>query len=461
MQRADSREPKGGRLFGDTMGSGGMLCATHNGEGRSKLPNWRHILIQLANSAEGRLDRLKRTLDQRWGDEPVCIVPYQGYGTRDCLFLKGRVLEDRGIRPADETDSAWRNLRNMYRRFDSDEIPGARVLARIGSVEQIVVADDDGFFETRLVPNPPLPRDRLWHTIELVLLEPQPASESQIRVTGRVLVPPPNSRFGVISDIDDTVIQTNATSMVRMLRATFLENARTRLPFPGVAALYRALQSGTAGATLNPLFYVSSSPWNMYDMLEEFFAIQRIPSGPLLLRDWGFSPLGSQSPLHHRKHKLETICQILDTYPALQFLLIGDSGQEDPEIYREVVGRYPNRILAIYIRNVSRGAKRISAIQALAGEVAAAGSTLVLADETLAAAQHAARQGWIAPQELDELVAAIAADQGTARPTEQASTIVVANQHDVQVGTVKRVLEASQSAERPPIVIVEGGKHAQ
>ena len=367
------------------------------------MPNWRHILIQLANSAEGRLDTLKRALDRRWGDEPICIVTYHGYGTAERLFLKGRVIENPRIQPADQADSVWRNMRNMFRRFDSDEIPGAQVLARFGTAEQAVLADEEGFFEVQLAPGAPLPRGRLWHTVDLTLLEPQPAGQAQIRATGRVLVPPSSSQLGVISDIDDTVIRTNATSMLRMLRATFLKNAHTRLPFPGVAALYRALQSGADGGSFNPLFYVSSSPWNIYDLLDQFFAIQGIPAGPLLLRDWGFSLNGPESPLRHQQHKIETIRQILDTYPALPFLLIGDSGQEDPEIYREVVWLYPNRILAIYIRNVSRDARRIGAIRALAEQLAAAGSTLILADDTLAAAQHAAKQGWIAPQELDEV----------------------------------------------------------
>jgi phosphatidate phosphatase APP1 len=412
------------------------------------VPSWRQILIQLAGSAEGRVDTLKRRLDQRWGDEPICVVAYHGYGTADCVYLKGRALEERSIQPAGEADSAWRNLSNTYRRFDSDEIPGARLLARYGDVEQAVVADDEGFFEARLVLDTPLPHDRLWHTVEITLLEPRSARQAEVRATGRVLVPPPNAQFGVISDIDDTVLQTDATSLVRMLQATFLENARTRLPFPGVAALYRALQSGADGVTLNPLFYVSSGPWNIYDMLEEFFALQQIPAGPLLLRDWGFSPTENPVPSHHLEHKLETIRQILDTYPALPFLLIGDSGQEDPEIYREVVERYPKRILAIYIRNVSRSANRVSAIQALAEEVAAAGSTLILADDTLAAARHAAEQGWIAPQELDEVARASAADQGTAEPAEQARTTVIAEEQDVKTGAVEDAPKAGQNEEQ-------------
>jgi hypothetical protein len=153
------------------------------------VPTWRHILIQFAGSAENRLDTRKRVLDARWGDESSCIVAYHGYSTSDCLFLKGRALEDRGIRPAEATDSTWRKLRNMYRRFDSHEIPGARLLARFGTVEPTVVATDEGFFEARLVPDAPLPNDRLWHTVELTLLEPQPAGQAQSCATGRFVTP--------------------------------------------------------------------------------------------------------------------------------------------------------------------------------------------------------------------------------------------------------------------------------
>ncbi len=92
----------------------------------------------------------------------------------------------------------------------------------------------------------------------------------------------------MISDLDDTVIQTDVTRVIRMVRNTLLGNARTRHPFPGVAALYRALHS-SAGAPANPLFYVSSSPWNLYDMLDDFFRLRSIPEGPIFLRDWGLS----------------------------------------------------------------------------------------------------------------------------------------------------------------------------
>jgi phosphatidate phosphatase APP1 len=413
--------------------------------------NWRHIISQLADAADNRIDALKRRLDDRSGDEPICIVPYRGFGTPEGIYLKGRVLEDRGVRPASETDSVWRNLRNMYRRFESDEIPAARVLARFATTEREFTADEEGYFEVRLAPEHP-PEPQLWHPVELALIEPRRARQDKVRAAGAVLIPPQSAQFGVISDIDDTVLRTDATSLLRMLRATFFGNAYTRLPFPGVAALYRALQSGVDGQFANPLFYVSSSPWNIYDMLEEFFAIQQIPAGPLMLRDWGFSSK-EESPFRHRQHKLATIRRILDTYPALPFLLIGDSGQQDPEIYREIVRMYPKRILAIYIRSVSRTAERIAAIGALAEQVAAEGSALVLADNTLTAARHAAENGWIAHDELAVVAAAVAADTPGERAAFQPA-VVIEDQQAVEHGAVEATLEAGEQP--PPPIVVDG-----
>jgi phosphatidate phosphatase APP1 len=199
--------------------------------------------------------------------------------------------------------------------------------------------------------------------------------------------------------MDDTVLQSEVTSFLRAARIVLLENALTRLPFPGVAAFYRALERGATGAEANPIFYVSSSPWNLYDVIDGFLEAQRIPTGPLLLRDWDLGRLSER----HARHKGTVIREIFDTYPELPFLLIGDSGQEDPEIYAELVRERPGRIRAVYIRNVTASTERAGRIRALAREVADAGSTLVLADDTMAAARHAALHGWIASDSLDEI----------------------------------------------------------
>ena len=194
----------------------------------------------------------------------------------------------------------------------------------------------------------------------------------------------------MISDLDDTVIQSRITSFLQAVRTVMLGNARTRLPFPGVAAFYRALERGADGARRNPIFYVSSSPWNIYDVIADFMEIQRIPTGPIHLRDWDVG-LDALTSSRLKRHKEPIIREILELYPSLPFILIGDDSQQDPEIYRSIIDGYPGRILAIYIRNVRIDPARSASVQALAKEVVAAGSTLVLADDTFAAA--AARRG--------------------------------------------------------------------
>jgi phosphatidate phosphatase APP1 len=150
------------------------------------------------------------------------------------------------------------------------------------------------------------------------------------------------------------------------------------------------------GKERNPIFYVSLSPWNYYNLLSQFLEINEIPSGPLLLRDYGlhtFTSLGGPSP------KRALIQELLDTYPTLPFVLLGDSGQHDPEIYAEVVRENPRRILAIYIRDVSEGtdAERAAAIALLGDELRELRVDMLLSGATADFAAHAAAKGLILP----------------------------------------------------------------
>jgi phosphatidate phosphatase APP1 len=398
--------------------------------------DWRRVLGHLVANAEEHFDQLKYRLAYALGGpDPIKIVPYRGYGNRQQLYLKGRVLEDQGIIESRDNDSLWDNLVNMYRRIESDEVPHARLKARLQDVEQEVLADEEGMFDVCIAPRHPLPADRLWHSVELELVEPLSRKQAgPVRATGYALVPLPSARLVVISDIDDTVIEADVAHLLNLARNVFLRNAHTRLPFPGVAAFYRALFHGPQGDAMNPIFYVSNSPWNLYDLLSEFFQLHDIPIGPILfLRNYGISE-ESFMPFRHQAHKLGIIRQMLDFYPDLPFILIGDSGQKDPEIYAEVVDQYQQRIQAVYIRNVSLERARSEGIGELAARVAAAGSTLILADDSLAMAEHAAAQGWISPAALADIRAEKEKDE---QPP----------------GPVEKLLGAEET---PPAIIVEG-----
>jgi phosphatidate phosphatase APP1 len=344
------------------------------------------------------------------GPNPYDIAAYRGFGTQERIFVHGRVLECKDIEPSLETHSRWRNLVGMYKRLESNPLPHAEVLVSVQGGSVTVKADREGFFG-EWIDVPGLDAKLLWQPVELSLIRPVRDWQEPVKVDAEVLVPPASAKFAVVSDLDDTVIQSHITNFIAAVRTLLMGNARTRLPFPGVAGFYRALEHGKGGNDHNPVFYVSSGPWNLYDVISEFLELQRIPHGPLMLRNWNLSrdTLGSAS--HHR-HKGTAIRQLLALYPELPFILIGDSGQHDPEIYSEIVHDHPDRILAVYIRNVSQHPERSAAIRKLAEEVVDAHASLVLADDTMAAAEHAAAHGWIAASALADVLGEKEADEG-------------------------------------------------
>jgi phosphatidate phosphatase APP1 len=388
----------------------GRTACTMAGMGE-QAGHWRERLGRIAREIGGELDRASRSLGigvpARFE-----IAPYRGYAGGTRVLVHGRVQEAKAIPPASATDSVWRNLLNTYKRIDADPLPHARVRITVGGVVHEATADDEGFIREWIDLPAPLPATAPWHPAELRLLAPLQPAQADVTTTEQIRVLTGTPTFGVISDLDDTVIQSRITSFLQAMRTVMLGNARTRLPFPGVAAFYQALEKGGDGARTNPIFYVSSSPWNIHDIIADFMDIQGIPRGPINLRDWDVA-LSALTSSRHRHFKEPVIRELLDLYPALPFILIGDNSQHDPEIYRAILGRYPDRILAIYIRNVDANPERSASVRALAREVLAAGSTLILADDTYAAAQHAVAQGWIAPGALPSIREEKKADEGT------------------------------------------------
>lgn len=352
-----------------------------------------------ALSDRGRA-QLRRVLPAR---RALLIQPYLGFAYRTTdgqrLDLGGRVLRDPGFRAPDAADSRWRNLIELYKRLESDEVPHARLRVHAFGVEQDIDADDEGYFQLAL--DVPTPLAAGWHKVTVDLLAPRAPDGSLVQVDGCVRVAPPGARFAILSDIDDTVLWSNVRQRMRMLTLLLRSNAHTRQPFKGVAAFYRALVEGASGGEGNPVFYVSSSPWNLYAPLVEFMQRQGIPLGPLLLKDFGDHTLFSSRD--HHTHKRAAIERILSAYPELPFVLIGDSGEQDPEIYRQIVRDFPGRIRVVYIRNVDPDPNRIAAIDALIAEVRDSGAQLVLAADSEAAAAHAAGEGLIATAALADV----------------------------------------------------------
>lgn len=374
--------------------------------------------VRLVGRLDEGADAVKERLAARFdSDDPFQILPYRGYGTRRRLMLQGRVLEDEPIGAASQQDSMWVNLANTWKRLESDEVPGARIRASHDGWTGEVVADHEGYFRLDFEPPEPPPEDRLWREVELELLHPPSPGGGPVRAVGEVMVPPATAELGVISDIDDTVIETGVTDRLALARTVFLGNAYTRLAFKGVAAFYQALHQGKSGSAGNPLFFVSGSPWNLYDLLAELMDLHQIPRGPLLLRDFGFDRDKLLKAGNH-EHKLGLIRPLLALYPELPFVLIGDSGEHDPEIYLQVVRENPGRILAIYIRKAGDRAGRDEEVLEIARQVRDLGTAMLLLEDTEAAAVHAAENGWIRREKVEEVHEAKIADEQAPSPAE-------------------------------------------
>jgi phosphatidate phosphatase APP1 len=346
---------------------------------------------RLAGAAAQFASRALRRLGQLGGQRPLLVLPYLGFGNAHKLWIKGRVLDEGLFREQTGQDSSWRNLAALYRRLESDEVAGARVRARFDGRSWETVTDSGGYFEFEILPAAPLAGGT--HRIELELPDAMGTDGQPVRAAAEAFVPAASARFGIISDIDDTVLWTNVTNKLNMALMLARTNAHTRKPFKGVAAFYRALRDGAGGNEDNPLFYVSSSPWHLFGFLVDFLRLQGIPVGPLLLRELGMRDVFKLTK--HGSHKLEKIELILRFYPGMQFVLIGDSGEKDPEIYAEIVRRHPQAVRMIYIRNVNPDPVRIEALDKLIEEVSMTGTQLILAPDSVFAAAHAAAEGLI------------------------------------------------------------------
>ena len=362
------------------------------------------IVGEIGKGAASAVDHVRKAFD----DDPFEILAYRGYGYANRARIYGRVIEKPNVSIATDADSTLRNLLNTYRRAESDPLAFAELKVKYGDAVIDCKTDDEGFFSGWVDATES--KSGEWENYDVELVN-RPGEVKKVTGSGETLVPPASSRFGVISDIDDTVIQSRVTSFLQAARTVMLGNARTRLPFPGVSAFYEALRNGAAGDEKNPIFYVSSSPWNIYDVITEFMDLQKIPKGPLILRDWDIK-LSALASSRHSEHKGAAIRNLMQLYSDMQFILIGDTSQQDPEIYRQIVGEFPDRVKAIYIRDVNRTAARRGSVQKLADEVLDAGSVLVLAEDTLGAARHAVDNGWIHFDSIDHVDEEKRADEG-------------------------------------------------
>ncbi len=293
------------------------------------------------------------------------IAPYTGYRSADRLHVSARVLRRKAQKQ--EQRSGISKFLHLLSLYASREVRGKRVTLKGYGEQQTLASDREGFVHFSLnLADAPLARHAAWEEVLLTLSD----VADHVPVPAPILAPGTDNRLGIISDIDDTIIETGATDFLRNWRRVLAELPDDRIMVPGSADIYRSLGAASRPDTdaqlTRPFFYISSSPWNLYGFLSRFMKINNIPPGVLMLRDWGFNreTLGSKS---HGAHKLRQIHEILTFYPAMHFILIGDDTQGDALAFAQIVEKYPRRIAAVFLRTAGdelSGLKR-AAVEAI------------------------------------------------------------------------------------------------
>jgi phosphatidate phosphatase APP1 len=238
--------------------------------------------------------------------------------------------------------------------------------------------------------------------VKFTLLDEIVDRQPEITAKGEVRIVSATEGRLIVSDIDDTVLISHATQTARKLKLMLFKNALTRLPFKGISVFYRALEKGADNNGKNPFFYVSSSEWNLYDLLENFFDHNNIPKGVFMLRKLEASIYKFwKSGQGNHEHKYYNIKFLLEFYPTHKFILIGDSGQKDPDIYNRLAHDFPGRIETIYIRKI-RSKTYFKNIEQVNSKLEKVNTSYLQVDDTLEAAKHAVKNGYIDKEVINE-----------------------------------------------------------
>ncbi|WP_346880807.1 phosphatase domain-containing protein [uncultured Algibacter sp.] len=327
--------------------------------------------------------------------DPLQIIVFQTYGTANHLYVRGRAIEDESINL--EQQGAFKLLFNTWKRFETDEIKNTELRVKIGTDNFFyTTTDNDGYFllDEQVKDLSKYVNKEGWLILEFSYKEAptKRTVQSGNRFPGEMLIPSKAASFGVISDIDDTILHTGLVSVLkwRVLVNTFLTSAGQRLPLDGAPEFYNMLHRGKSGKEANPIFYVSHSPWNLYRYLNFFLKKNNFPKGPIILRN--FPKPFSKKNKKEKPQKQKEILNLLNAYPNFNFILIGDSGEHDPYIYLEIAENYPNRILAIYLRSVNHK-KKMLRVTGLYKDYKT--TPVLLVENSEQAIEHAKKQGFI------------------------------------------------------------------
>jgi len=292
----------------------------------------------------------------RLSDQPTVKV-YHGFGHTKQLHVFGQVLALSPLPRKKYRKNIWTNSFALLRSFMVKPIPCALLRLKWKNIWVYANSEDDGFFKFDLEPDA-TKNVTGWQEVQVEMVGDRNSEKVIAKGNGLIYFPPAN-RFGCISDIDDTFLISHSSHLLKRLYVLLTQNAHSRKPFEGVVRHYQLLsQAGSTPEKPNPFFYVSSSEWNLYDFIVEFARKNELPAGIYLLNQLKkFSQLLKTGQGKH-SGKFTRIVRIMESFPQMRFILLGDSSQRDPYIYASIVEHFPQQVHAVYIRDIYKKNKK-------------------------------------------------------------------------------------------------------
>ncbi|MFV8353200.1 App1 family protein [Flavobacterium sp. XS2P14] len=278
---------------------------------------------------------------------------YRGYANEQELIVMGHVFKPTTIEEYNFQKKNLKNATSVIKMFQIKTQANADVYLDHNNVKIHTKTLNDGYFKFCV------PLDQ-YTTYGWIDYEVSITYNNESITTRDSYIRPHKGNLGIISDIDDTFLVSHTLNPLKKLYVLLFKNINKRKIYEDVVTHYQALStSGRENKEeFNAFFYVSSSEWNLYRFITKFTEIHKLPKAVLLLKDIKTSLTDFfLTGKGNHNHKFEKIKHILEFYPNLEYVLLGDDSQHDPYLYEAICKIFPVTVKAVYIRQTGSSKK--------------------------------------------------------------------------------------------------------
>ncbi|MBS0000696.1 MAG: DUF2183 domain-containing protein [Cyclobacteriaceae bacterium] len=279
------------------------------------------------------------------------ILPLIGLQNKNKFWLEGHIVKiNQKLLHIKDQEKYWRNIFRVINSYMPGSIERRILEIHFNSQVFRVITNRFGLMRIKI----PLENGNMIRQEDLKFYLLKKNEKLRIELPGSFMqcfYSKEHPSRGVISDIDDTILVTHTRNAVKKIHTLLVKNAYKRKAVKEMRDFYRAFADQGYS-----FFYVSNSEANLFPMIRLFLEHQNLPLGPVFLKSFK-----KWENLFERKkkitaeiHKREKIALLLEVFPDMKFILIGDDSRQDPEIYSFFARNFPERIQEIYIRNVMK-----------------------------------------------------------------------------------------------------------